>query len=59
MGSGSYAAFAGDGLANQAKSTPDGNRFTMTSPAPLPMDRLTSRDPIPQPGIVRDRQYLA
>ena len=32
---------------------------TMTSAAPLVMDKLTKRYPFPQPGIVRDREYLA
>ena len=37
---------------------PDVNKLTMESPAPLQMDKLTKRYPIPQPGIIRDREYL-
>ena len=38
---------------------PDVDKLTMTSPAPLQLDKLSKRYPIPQPGIVRDREYLA
>ncbi len=38
---------------------PDVDKLTMTSAAPLQMDKLTKRYPIPQPGIVKDREYLA
>ncbi len=38
---------------------PDVDKLTMTSPAPLQLDKLTKRYPIPQPGIVTDREYLA
>ncbi len=37
---------------------PGVDNLTMTSPAPLQLDRLTNRYPIPQPGIVKDREYL-
>jgi hypothetical protein len=32
--------------------------LTLTSAAPLVMDPETKKYPIPQPGIVRDREYL-
>jgi predicted dehydrogenase len=38
---------------------PDVDKLTMTGPAPLQMDKITKRYPIPQPGIVKDREYLA
>jgi predicted dehydrogenase len=38
---------------------PGVDKLTMTSPAPLQLDRLTKRYPTPQPGIVTDREYLA
>jgi len=37
---------------------PDVDKLTMTSPAPLQLDRLTKRYPSPQPGIIKDREYL-
>jgi len=37
---------------------PDVDKLTMTSPAPLQLNRVTKRYPIPQPGIVTDREYL-
>ncbi len=37
---------------------PDVDKLTMTSPAPLQLDRLTKRYPAPQPGIIKDREYL-
>jgi predicted dehydrogenase len=43
----------------KSEFAPDVDKLTMTSPAPLVMDKLTKRYPIPQPGIVRDREYLA
>jgi predicted dehydrogenase len=42
----------------KSEFAPDVDKLTMTSPAPLQMDKLTKRYPIPQPGIVRDREYL-
>jgi predicted dehydrogenase len=38
---------------------PDVDKLTMTSPAPLQLDKLTKHYPCPQPGIVRDREYMA
>ena len=38
---------------------PDVDKLTMTSPAPLQLDKLTKHYPCPQPGIVKDREYLA
>ncbi|MFI5457795.1 MAG: Gfo/Idh/MocA family protein [Isosphaerales bacterium] len=38
---------------------PDVDKLTMKSPAPLQLDRLTKRYPAPQPGILKDREYLA
>ncbi len=43
----------------KSEFAPDVDKLTMTSPAPLQMDKLTKRYPIPQPGIVKDREYLA
>jgi predicted dehydrogenase len=37
---------------------PDVDKLTMTSPAPLLVNKLTKRYPAPQPGIVTDREYL-
>jgi len=37
---------------------PDVDKLTMTSPAPLQLDKLTKHYPCPQPGIVKDREYL-
>ena len=37
---------------------PDVDKLTLTSAAPLQLDTKTKRYPIPQPGIVRDREYL-
>src|SRR5262249_27172763 len=37
---------------------PEVDKLTMTSPAPLQLDPKTKHYPIPQPGIVRDREYL-
>jgi predicted dehydrogenase len=38
---------------------PDVDKLTMTSPAPVQLDKLTKRYPAPQPGILKDREYLA
>jgi predicted dehydrogenase len=38
---------------------PDVDKLTMTSPAPVQIDKLTKRYPAPQPGIVKDREYIA
>ena len=43
----------------KSEFAPDVDKLTMTSPAPLVMDKLTKRYPVPQPGIVRDREDLA
>jgi predicted dehydrogenase len=37
---------------------PEVDRLTMNSPAPLQLDPKTKHYPFPQPGIVRDREYL-
>jgi predicted dehydrogenase len=37
---------------------PDVDKLTMTSPAPLQVNKLTKRYPAPQPGIVTDKEYL-
>jgi predicted dehydrogenase len=37
---------------------PDVDKLTMTSPAPLQLDKLTKHYPCPQPGIVKDREYM-
>jgi predicted dehydrogenase len=37
---------------------PDVDKLTMTSPAPLQLDKLTKHYPCPQPGIIKDREYL-
>ena len=37
---------------------PEVDKLTMTSPAPLQLDPKTKHYPFPQPGIVRDREYL-
>jgi len=34
------------------------DKLTLTSAAPLVMDPKTKKYPIPQPGIIRDREYL-
>ncbi len=36
---------------------PDVDKLAMDSPAPLQADPKTMRYPVPQPGIVRDREY--
>ena len=38
---------------------PDVDKLTMTSAAPLQVDKVTKHYPIPQPGMIRDREYLA
>jgi predicted dehydrogenase len=43
----------------KSEFAPDVDKLTMTSPAPLQLDKLSKRYPIPQPGIVKDREYLA
>jgi hypothetical protein len=43
----------------KSEFAPDVDKLTMTIPAPLLMDKLTKRYRIPQPGIERDREYLA
>jgi predicted dehydrogenase len=48
-----------DMLNCKCEFAPEVDKLTMTSPAPLQMDKLSKRYPIPQPGIVRDREYLA
>jgi predicted dehydrogenase len=48
-----------DMLNCKCEFAPDVDKLTMTSAAPLQMDKLTKRYPIPQPGIVKDREYLA
>ena len=48
-----------DMLNCKCEFAPDVDKLTMTSPAPLQLDKLTKRYPAPQPGIVRDREYLA
>jgi predicted dehydrogenase len=47
-----------DMLNCKCEFAPDVDKLTMTSPAPLQLDKLTKRYPAPQPGIVRDREYL-
>jgi predicted dehydrogenase len=37
---------------------PNVDKLTMTSPAPLQLDPKTKCYPCPQPGIIRDREYL-
>jgi hypothetical protein len=48
-----------DMLNCKCEFAPDVDKLTMTSPAPLQIDKLTKRYPIPQPGVVKDREYLA
>ncbi len=48
-----------DMLNCKCEFAPDVDKLTMTSPAPLQVDKLTKRYPAPQPGIIRDREYLA
>jgi hypothetical protein len=48
-----------DMLNCKSEFAPDVDKLTMTSAAPLQMDKITKRYPIPQPGIIRDREYLA
>jgi predicted dehydrogenase len=47
-----------DMLNCKCEFAPDVDKLTMTSAAPLQLDKLTKRYPAPQPGIVRDREYL-
>ncbi len=42
----------------ECEFAPDVDKLTMTSPAPLMLDKLTKRQLAPQPGIVGDREYL-
>jgi predicted dehydrogenase len=47
-----------DMLNCKCEFAPDVDKLTMTSPAPLQLDKLTKRYPAPQPGIIRDREYV-
>jgi predicted dehydrogenase len=47
-----------DMLNCKCEFAPEVDKLTMTSAAPLQLDKLTKRYPAPQPGIVRDREYL-
>jgi predicted dehydrogenase len=47
-----------DMLNSKNEFAPHVDTLTMTSPAPLQLDKISKRYPIPQPGIVRDREYL-
>jgi hypothetical protein len=59
---GRMAAFTGreitwdEALNCQHDMAPDADKFTMDSPAPLTPD-ASGRYPVPQPGIVTDREY--
>jgi predicted dehydrogenase len=46
-----------DMLTCKSEFAPDVDKLTLTSPAPLVMDPKTKTYPIPQPGLVRDREY--
>jgi predicted dehydrogenase len=47
-----------DMLNCKCEFAPDVDKLTMTSAAPLQLDKLTKRYPAPQPGLVTDREYL-
>jgi predicted dehydrogenase len=47
-----------DMLTSKVEFAPDVDKLTLNGPAPLVMDPKTKTYPIPQPGIVRDREYL-
>ncbi len=47
-----------DMLNCKCEFAPEVDRLTMTSAAPLQVDKLTKRYPAPQPGIVTDKEYL-
>ena len=47
-----------DMLTSKVEFAPSVDKLTLTGPAPLVMDPKTKKYPIPQPGIVRDREYL-
>jgi predicted dehydrogenase len=47
-----------DMLNCKCEFAPKVDQLTMTSPAPLLLDPKTKRYPAPQPGIIRDREYL-
>lgn len=47
-----------DMLNCKCEFAPNVDQLTMTSAAPLQLDKLTKRYPAPQPGIIRDREYL-
>ena len=46
-----------DMLACKHEFAPDLAKLSATSPAPLLVDKTTGRYPIPQPGILRDREF--
>jgi hypothetical protein len=33
------------------------DKLSFTAPAPLQIDKATGKYPVPQPGIVRDREF--
>jgi hypothetical protein len=45
-------------MGNALEIAPRCVKLTMTSAAPVQLDKLTKRYPTPQPGIVRDREDL-
>jgi predicted dehydrogenase len=45
-------------LTCKCEFAPDVDKLTLTSASPLQLDPKTKTYPIPQPGIVRDREYL-
>jgi predicted dehydrogenase len=47
-----------DMLNGKIEFAPGVDKLTLTSAAPLVMDPKTKKYPIPQPGIIRDREYL-
>ncbi len=47
-----------DMLTCKAEFAPEVDKLTLTGPAPIVMDPKTKLYPIPQPGIVRDKEYL-
>ena len=47
-----------DMLENKTEFAPDVDKLTLTSAAPIQLDLKSKRYPFPQPGIIRDREYL-
>ncbi len=45
-------------LEHKYEFAPDVDKLTMTSPAPVQLDKVTKRYPTPMPGIHRDREYV-